>query len=232
MPAKKKNIELNLQDELDEIEGGKLFSFKKSFKKVGKTISKQAKKESKAIDKLSKSTGIDYKKEAKNFGKNTLKTTAGVAIAAPISAVTGNPIAGGVGSAIIMEKSGLNKKIDGLGFIKGSPEMKAKMAAIRAMKKSKSGGSFRAPGENSGGSFRAPGGSFRAPGQGLKKSKSTGDICQSCAQCNNRIYGKGFPGISSNIPSVPRPSLYMPDGLPARRNIVSQGIMSGKGFLQ
>ena len=133
-----------------------------------------------------------------------------------------------------MEKSGLNKKIDGLGFIKGSPEMKAKMAAIRAMKKPKSsGGSFRAPGENSGGSFRAPGGSFRAPGQGfLKKSKSTGDICQSCAQCNNRIYGKGFAGISSNIPSVPRPSLYMSDNLPARRNIVSQGIISGKGFLQ
>ena len=61
MPAKKKNIELNLQDELEEIQGGK-FSFKKSFKKVGKTISKQAKKESKAIDKLSKSTGIDYRK--------------------------------------------------------------------------------------------------------------------------------------------------------------------------
>ena len=32
MPAKKKNIELNLQDELDEIEGGR-FSFKKGFKK-------------------------------------------------------------------------------------------------------------------------------------------------------------------------------------------------------
>ena len=210
MPAKKKNIELNLQDELEEIQGGK-FSFKKSFKKVGKTISKQAKKESKAIDKLSKSTGIDYKKEAKAFGKNALKTTAGVAIAAPISAVTGNPIAGGVGSALIMEKSGLNKKIDGLGFIKGSPEMKAKMAAIRAMKK-QNGGSFKAPGQKSGGSFKAPGGS-------LKKSESCNDVCAFCAQCNNRIVGKGFAGISSNIPSVPIPSLYMSDGLPARRNL-------------
>jgi hypothetical protein len=221
MPAKKKNIELNLQDELDEIEGGR-FSFKKGFKNVGRAISNQAKKESKAIDKLSKSTGINYKKEAKAFGKNALKTTAGVVIAAPISLATGNPIAGGVGSAVIMEKSGLNKKIDGLGFGKGSAHMKARMAAIRAMKKSKSGGSFKAPSENSGGSFKAA-------GEGFKKSR---DICQCCAQCNSRIYGKGYAGISSNIPSVPRPSLYMSDGLPARRNVVSSGIISGRGFLQ
>ncbi len=222
MPAKKKNIELNLQDELDEIEGGR-FSFKKGFKNVGRAISNQAKKEGKAINKLSKSTGIDFKKEGKAFGKNALKTTASVVIGAPIAAATGNPIAGGVGSALIMEKSGLNKKIDGLGFAKGSAQMKSRMAALRAMKKSKSGGSFKAPSEKKGGSFKAAGEGFK---------KSTGNICASCAQCNSRIYGKGFAGISSNIPSVPRPSLYMKDGLPARRNVVSSGIISGRGFLQ
>ena len=86
------------------IDGGKF-----SFKKIGRDLKKAAKHE--ATNFIN-----DNKRIMLKDAKEALKTTASVGIGAPITYVTGNPVLGALGASLIMDKSGANKKIDGLGY--------------------------------------------------------------------------------------------------------------------
>lgn len=100
------NKQINLTESLaDSLIDGAGVDEMEGFKKAGKFIRKQANE-----------TGRVSKKLVKDHGKDVLKASVGTVIGAPIALATGSPIAGGVGSAIIMEQSGLNKKIDGMGI--------------------------------------------------------------------------------------------------------------------
>jgi hypothetical protein len=221
----------------------------KRAKKEATQLAKEAKKEVLRLAKEAKQEGAGFlkklgvkkrvnrgvknvKKQAKNAGKKVLKKYAGDAAAfvaengvrMASTAVKQIPVVGDVYSAIddrydiedklskkarTAARKETKKQVSGLGFKKGSQEMKDKMAKIRGMKKN--GGSFRSPGERRGGSFRSPNG---------------GNLPET--ETASRIYGKGFSGISSQIPTVPRHPLYLKGKFAIRDN----STISGRGFLQ
>ena len=176
--------------------GGKLSGFAKTLNKAGKKVG----------NKLLK----DAKKEAEKRGKKALKDFAKPAIR--------NIVDGGFdsigtvansyvpGSNFVIDElqnranraldKKLDKTIDGLGFSfvkKGSQAAKDKMAKLRAMKGSKSGGSFKT---NTGGSFRAPG---EKRGGSLENSKDILAVTSPFPQIQNTklfrnqlVSGSGF----------------------------------------
>jgi len=217
-------------------EGGK-FSLNGSLKKLGvkKQVNKGLKAAEKQVKKEAKQLAKDLKKQAKNGVKKVVRKVAadGAAMAAEAAvraASTGAkqiPVVGDIYSAADDQfdledkmvsaarkgarketKKQINKRSGGA--LKGSQEMKDRMAKLRAMRKPKSGGPFRSP---SGGSFKSAetdttdGGSFRSPKSG---------------------------GAITYTHTASRPSLYMKDRKFARRDVVSEGIMPmrGAGFLQ